>query len=253
MINDVSAMRPYLFIQARMGSTRLPGKVLSSLNNTPLLQILINRLHCLDLPICILTTDQEIDDSIESFCAKQAKIKCFRGDEHNVAKRFIDAAIYLNCNHFFRLTGDNPFVSIELIRSIYRYSQHKKLNYLSFPKRATLEGTRPEYMSLNALKNCYKENHQNNYFTEHVTPILYEVANIEDSLLVPRLDFRHCYPIISNSSVTIDTKEDHDSLTMFLKRLPQAMIRDLLDGRLDIETICYESSFLCSLLQKRKD
>ena len=59
MINDVSAMRPYLFIQARMGSARLPGKVLSSLNNTPLLQILINRLH-LDLPICILTTDQEI-------------------------------------------------------------------------------------------------------------------------------------------------------------------------------------------------
>ena len=108
-------------------------------------------------------------------------------------------------------------------------------------------------MSLNALKNCYKENHQNNYFTEHVTPILYEVANIEDSLLLPRLDFRHCYPIISNSSVTIDTKEDHDSLTMFLNRLPQGMIRDLLDGRLDIETICYESSFLCSLLQKRKD
>ena len=67
-----------------MGSARLPGKVLSSLNNTPLLQILINRLHCLDLPICILTTDQEIDDSIESFCAKQGKIKVFR-DEHNVA------------------------------------------------------------------------------------------------------------------------------------------------------------------------
>ena len=253
MIDNFSAMRPYLFIQARMGSSRLPGKVLSNLNNTPLLQILINRLHCLDLPICILTTDQEIDDSIENFCAKQGKIKCFRGDEHNVAKRFIDAATYLNSNYFFRLTGDNPFVSIELIRSIYKCSQHKKFDYLSFPKRATLEGTRPEYISLNALKNCYKENHRNNYFTEHVTPILYDIANTEGSLLLPRLDFRHCDSLISNSSVTIDTKNDHDSLRMFLNRLTQVMIRDLIDGRLDIETICYESSSLCSLLQKRKD
>ena len=101
-----------------MGSSRLYGKVLKTINGSSVLKILVDRLKTLDMPICILTSTNKDDDQIEEFFKDSSDILCFRGDHLNVAKRFIDAADYVKAQRFFRLTGDNPFVSLELIKDI---------------------------------------------------------------------------------------------------------------------------------------
>src|SRR4051812_13399188 len=81
------------FVQARMRSTRLPGKVLKKVLDKPLLEFLIERLQtCKALDeIVVLTTREVVDDAIVSFC-QEKKIAWFRGSEEDVLERYYQAA-----------------------------------------------------------------------------------------------------------------------------------------------------------------
>ncbi len=101
-------------IQARMGSKRLPGKVLAPLAGAPLLQHLVARVRRsrrLD-DVVVATSDQAADDAITALCATLG-VACFRGSEWDVLDRVLAAAG--NAEIVVRLTADNPFVDGALI------------------------------------------------------------------------------------------------------------------------------------------
>lgn len=103
-------------IQARMGSTRLPGKVLRDLGGKPMLLFIADRIGASrhDLKVAVSTSLDERDDAIEAFCQTQG-INCFRGPVDDIISRLHAAASGLDCTHLVRLWGDCPFVCHDVV------------------------------------------------------------------------------------------------------------------------------------------
>ena len=102
-----------ILIQARLSSRRLPGKILFKLGNSRFnsLTLMIKRLRILEnsIDINLITSEEKCDDAI-LFTAKDSGIKCLRGSENNVLKRYYDCAKFLNTKTIIRLTSDCPFI-----------------------------------------------------------------------------------------------------------------------------------------------
>ena len=104
-------------LQARMLSTRLPGKILKEIKGKPLIAYEIDRIkHSKKIDkIVLATSDDKSNDILEDFC-RAYNIDCFRGDENDVLKRFRDCSImYPNSEYIVRLTGDCPLIDPEVI------------------------------------------------------------------------------------------------------------------------------------------
>jgi len=114
-------------VQARMGSERLPGKVLAQVGGSSLLSILIHRLKqscCLD-EIVVATTTKKNDDAIVEL-AKQEGVRSYRGSEQNVLGRYCEAAKRFDADVIVRVTADNPLTDPELMdRLISAHLKHK--------------------------------------------------------------------------------------------------------------------------------
>ena len=100
-------------IQARMGSTRLPGKSLKKLTGTPMLELIINNI----IESRYISSNSIKDDEIYNLC-KKIEIDCYRGSEIDVLSRFEEVSKKYNADLIIRLTGDNPFVEKCLIDDI---------------------------------------------------------------------------------------------------------------------------------------
>jgi len=106
-----------IVIQARLQSTRLPGKVLMDFCHKPLLQYQIDFLKDfnLDINIVVATSTEKADDKIADFCS-QYNISCIRGSETNVFNRYCLAAEHYGFKHIIRLTGDNPLTNYKVLK-----------------------------------------------------------------------------------------------------------------------------------------
>lgn len=126
-------------IQARMKSSRLPGKILLPLpleGEIPLLGRIVNSLRCSNFSptVIIATSKDESNDLLEEFC-EQYRTGCFRGSENDVLSRFQEVQKESNFDVIVRLTGDNPLIDIDLldisilshIQSGNDYTQTKEL------------------------------------------------------------------------------------------------------------------------------
>ena len=103
-------------IEARMASSRLPGKMLAAIGNKPVIQHLVDRLRrCSTLDdIVIATTEEKTDDELADW-AKKYGVECFRGSENDVLQRVIDSHIYMNTDVIVEITGDCPFTDPDII------------------------------------------------------------------------------------------------------------------------------------------
>jgi spore coat polysaccharide biosynthesis protein SpsF len=108
--------RVVAIVQARMGSTRLPGKVMKPIAGKPLLWHVLHRLkHCRTLDdIAVATSTDPRDDAIESFCREEG-IEVVRGPEDDVLARFALAAKYMRANIIVRVSADAPFIDAEFV------------------------------------------------------------------------------------------------------------------------------------------
>ena len=115
-----------IFIQARINSKRLPGKVLMEIEGKSILGWMIERIKKSDIniPVVVLTSDKKSDDKIEEFCIKN-NINFFRGELDNVFQRFIEAAYFFKQNEFFRLCADSPCFDPILLKSALYLSEQK--------------------------------------------------------------------------------------------------------------------------------
>ena len=109
-------MRVVASIEARMGSSRLPGKVLSDINGQPALKRLIERLKkCKSLDDIILATSTSKTDDVLANWAHNENILCYRGDEDDVLKRIVDAHASINSELIVEITGDSILSDPDII------------------------------------------------------------------------------------------------------------------------------------------
>ena len=213
-------------IQARMSSTRLPGKALIELNEKPmLLNILerISRAKTID-KVVVATSDHSDDDAIETL-TKETGYFCFRGDLDNVLKRFFECAREYQADVIVRLTGDNALVDPNVIDEAIDYFEKNDLNYLEYKTNLPL-GMVVEVFDYASLEKTYKEA-KDSECIEHVTPYLYKNPDL----------FKTCSyknPKEEDNSdlrFTMDTEEDYRFVSTIYKHFGQNLFsyRDVLD------------------------
>lgn len=165
--------RALVVIQARMGSTRLPGKVLAAIGGIPMLGLVLARVGRASLvgDICVATSVAAADDAIEAFCREHG-IRCFRGSELDVLDRFYQASRDANADAVVRITADCPFIDPEVIDQIIAARERAGADYASNIDPATFpDGLDVEVFTRAALAEAWKSAIKPAE-REHVTPYL---------------------------------------------------------------------------------
>lgn len=162
-----------VIVQARLGSTRLPNKVLMPLpvvKGKPILEHIFSSLRSstYNLKAVLATSVLKINDELESF-AKANNFECYRGSEENVLDRFYQTATKYNFTHIVRLTGDNPIVDTKYLDKVLNELLSSKKQYL-YTKGLPL-GCNFEVFTYQALEEAY-ENATTDFEKEHVTPYI---------------------------------------------------------------------------------
>ena len=161
-------------IQARMGSTRLPGKVLKKINGeVPMLKFQLDQLkHSKRIEkIVVATTNMEEDDEIVNFC-KANDVECFRGESENVLDRYYQCAKKFNFSIILRMTGDNPLIDPEIVDEIIGKFVDSDYNYMTneHPKTYPL-GFAVEVFDFQSIEEAWRHAELPSE-CEHVTPYL---------------------------------------------------------------------------------
>ena len=169
-------MKVVAIIQARMGSTRLPGKVLLELVGEPMLVRVVNRTRRatrLD-EIVIATTTEARDEAIVGLCTSHGWAY-FRGSEGDVLDRYYQAAEEYGADIVVRITSDCPLIEPEIIDLVVReFLEEEELDYVSntLPPRTFPRGLDVEVMSFETLERAWREDNDPAW-REHVTPYIY--------------------------------------------------------------------------------
>lgn len=191
-------------IQARMGSTRLPGKVMKPITGRPMLDIQLERLKTSRLihSIVVATTDQPQDEIIVDYC-RDHQIRCTQGDEANVLKRFYEAAQIAKADIVIRLTADCPIIDPAIVDETIKYylDHSSEYDYVSnVHPRTYPRGMDVEVFSFSALEKAYKEA-KSVHELEHVTPYIIKHSNCGNVAQVKEQ---------SSYRLTVDTPEDFE-------------------------------------------
>lgn len=196
-----------IIIQARMGSTRLPNKVLRPFyREESILAILIKKLQRLDFPIHVATSTARANDAVEELADKLG-VACFRGDEQNVLSRFLAIGEVENYTHIVRVCADNPFLSVGLVQQLYE-NLEAETDYLSFryqdtPVILTHFGVFAEIVRVAALKkvidDLFYQEHVTNYIYQHPAAFQLNWMPVDESLFFS-----------DGIRLTVDTLEDFE-------------------------------------------
>ena len=209
-------MRTVVIVQARIGSERLPGKVLLDLEGKTVLERVLDRTRRLERAedVVVATSDIASDDRIAQECTRLG-VTCFRGSENDVLDRYFGAAKEARASVCVRITADCPLIDPGVSDSIIRTFEDATggADYVSnkipqsFPR-----GLDTEVFTIEALERAWRETTAD-YERVHVTPYMYrhpEIFRIVPVLSdVDRADWRW----------TIDTAEDLEFVREVYRRL----------------------------------
>ncbi|MFU8804294.1 MAG: cytidylyltransferase domain-containing protein [Bradymonadaceae bacterium] len=206
-------------VQARMGSTRLPGKVLMPLADRPALWHVIERLESLDYldGIIIATSEGEDDDSIVHFLGwlNDPFVTCFRGSENDVLGRFYHALSSNPPEYFLRITGDSPLLCVEHLDRMIRTMIDEDLDGVDAHRQTTglTLGFGGEAYTFDALQAAHRASRDVGE-REHVSLFIKERAG----------EFRVGYVepdpgLCTNYRLTLDYAEDYALLSYLYDEL----------------------------------
>ena len=198
-------MNVVAIIQARMGSTRLPGKVLLDLIGTPMFAHVVERCRRASTlnQVVVATTDQPADNAIIGLCDKY-NWQWFRGSEEDVLDRYYQVARICKANVVVRVTSDCPLIEPEIIDMVVQAlldEQTRDYTSNTLPPRNFPRGLDVEAMTFATLEQAWRDDH-NPTWREHVTPYIYRH---------PELFTLHAvssYQDYSHMRWTVDTVED---------------------------------------------
>ena len=215
-------------IQARMGSSRLPGKIMMLLNDKPVLSHITDRLkksNCTDETIIITSVNGE-NDVVREFAYKE-NIECFSGSENDVLRRYVDAAEKFNLNdddHIIRITADCPLINPSVIDDLVKLHLQNESDYSSNTLiRSYPDGLDCEIVKVKILREI-NDLPLDSSEREHVT---LNIVNHKDEFNTSNLEFK---TNLSSLRWTLDTLNDYQ----FLNRLFSECQEEELD---DIESI----------------
>ena len=160
-------------VQARMGSTRLPGKVLKEVNGKPLIEILLYRLsQTKEIDNIVLATSQNKENYILAQTVKNLGFDVFCGSEHDVLDRYYQAAKCYDPETVVRVTGDCPIIDPDLVDRIIECYHNNEVDYASNTEPPTYpDGLDTEVFSFAALKAAH-EQAEKSFDREHVTSFI---------------------------------------------------------------------------------
>lgn len=219
-----------VIIQARMGSTRLPGKVMMKLCGKTVLAHVIGRVsqsQSID-EIVIATTTNSQDDVIVTE-GKKTGVKVFRGSEDNVLERYYLAAKEHEANIVVRITSDCPLIDPQVIEKMLWIYSSSRSDFVTnagpiSTKRTFPRGLDVEVFSNELLTEAFQKS-VTEYQKEHVTPYMYENRT-------PQYFF--CEKDYSSLRLTVDVEEDLMVVREIYKRLYRTNSRFSLTDILDV-------------------
>jgi len=218
-------------IQARMGSTRLPGKVLMEINDRALLAYQLDRISKskkLDR-VVVATSILEKDDAIEAFC-KDYGIDCYRGSENDVMSRYYECCKQYNPDTVVRMTADCPLIDPEIIDAVVQKFEDDNVDYCGNtvpPKSSKFpDGSDVEVFSMKALEKAYSEI-KDPHLREHVTFQFWQDPKYKSSQLIQNKDW-------SSYRITVDYPEDFKVVKYIFRELKRQNIFGYIDEIIDI-------------------
>jgi spore coat polysaccharide biosynthesis protein SpsF len=162
-------------IQARMTSTRLPGKILQDIGGQPMLARVISRLRRSRLlnDVAVATSTRSEDEQTEALCSKLG-VPCYRGSEDDVLDRFYLAAVDNEAEAVVRITADCPLIDPGVSDKVIQAFLDQQPDYAS----NTIERTYPrgldtEVVTMQVLRSAWQEAREP-FQRAHVTPFIYQ-------------------------------------------------------------------------------
>lgn len=211
MINDV-----LFVIQARMGSTRLPKKVMKPIGGMALIDLIVERVKQSDhynhktQNLMIATTVEAEDDLLAHYCLSKG-YKVFRGSETDVLQRFAQIVRHFEPQIIVRLTGDNPFIDPALLSKMLEKHRQEKADYTyTTGTPLGISGEMIDAQILSEIDNFPltqpEREHVTLYIRKHPEQFHLQLFTPPKELAYPAYRF------------TIDTEEDYDFATRLLER-----------------------------------
>lgn len=179
-----------IIIQARMGSTRLPGKMLLNIGGEKLIDIIIKRLlKVFSEKNIVLATSKNKENIPLVDVVKAYNIEIYSGSENNVLSRFVEIANIHKVKYIVRITGDSPFVDANIINKGLLQIEKNNLDYVS----TTLDNSYPVGIHVEIFKSKLIENLDPESSTEiskeHVTPFIYNNKSLKCSLIKYKISY----------------------------------------------------------------
>jgi spore coat polysaccharide biosynthesis protein SpsF len=212
----VKDLKVVIIIQARMGSTRLPGKVMKLVEGEPVLSHMIKRCRAMNTAdeVVIATSDKPSDDVIEA-CARNMGVAVYRGSEQDVLSRYYGAAVMSKADIVVRITSDCPLIDPGVSDGVIGHllNHLDELDYCcnwmipSYPK-----GLDTEAFTFRALERAQKEAVKP-YDREHVTPFIHDNEQWFRIKVLPNATN------YSHYRWTLDYPEDFEFVTKVYARL----------------------------------
>lgn len=226
-------------IQARMGSTRLPGKVMAKIGTKTVLEILVNRLKrstCLD-DIIIATTKNKMDNKIVNISQKIG-VKSYQGNENDVLARYVESSEMYDADIVVRVTADNPLTDPKLTDKLIKFHLKNDADF-TYCEDTPL-GISVEIINKKALKIA-NENANSNAEREHVT--LYFRKNPQNFKIQKFKSFLDN----ENIRLTVDTKQDLElikKIHQYFGNLENIKIENIIDFLHQNPEICKTNSHI---------
>lgn len=209
-------MKILSIIQARVGSSRLPGKSIRMIQGKPILEHIVNFIKFSKLidEIIIATSTHKEDDKIEEL-SKKIGVICFRGSYDDVLKRYYDCAKKYGGDLIVRLAADNPLIDPTIVDEVIRVCKETKCDYASNMIHQTFPlGYLVEVMTFSTLKKLH-ENQHDKLSREHVTHFIRhnpQLFNIKEIYAPPDLHRSHW-------RLTVDYEEDFNLISEIFSHL----------------------------------
>ncbi len=208
-----------LITQARLGSTRLPKKILYEINGKSLLEIQIERLKkCQEVSEIIVATTDKYEDKIIYDKAIDLGVKSFMGSEHDVLERFYNAAKNNSASWVIRITSDCPLIDPKLVDAVINLTKSKDMDYGSntliedFP-----DGQDVEVFKFSALEYA-RNNAKLTSEREHVTPYLRKYSTFNHSDIFTAVNYS-CEGHFNKIRMTVDELSDINTIEILINEL----------------------------------
>jgi glutamate-1-semialdehyde 2,1-aminomutase len=183
-------MKVVAIVQARMGSTRLPNKVMKLINGTPMIEILLARLaRAEELDEIILATSDDPRNQPLIDHVVGLGYRCWQGSENDVLNRYLEAAHGAGADVVVRITGDCPLTDCAVVDEVIRRFKASAVDYCSNTNPPTYpDGLDVEVFSVAALERAARETDKS-YDLEHVTPYLKDLARFSQAQVSAAEDY----------------------------------------------------------------